>query len=193
MLDKEREAEIFEELNSRLRDNDIDLTIICVGGFVLSQYGMRSTQDIDGFYSTTHLIDEIIRSVGEDYGINTEDEVWLNNSVQGVNKWPPDEICKVLYSYSNLTILTPPLDYIAGMKIFSAREQDVEDVAEIFRKLDIRDPVAFLNRMEDYGLGYIDESILLETFGIAYGMDWLEEYFIKHEDEIAARIRDADT
>ena len=190
MLD--RENEIFEELNNRLKDAGIELAIICVGGFVLSHYGMRATQDIDGFYNTSHIIDEIIRSVGDDFGLNTEDEIWLNNSVQSLNRRPPEEICRPLYSYSNLTILTPPLEYIAGMKLISAREQDMEDVAAILRKLDIEDPVAFLDKVEGYGLGYFDESLLLEAFGTAYGMEWLEKYFIAHEEEITARVRESD-
>ena len=44
-----REEEIFNELNHRLQKKNIDLTVICVGGFVLIHYGLRTTHDIDFF------------------------------------------------------------------------------------------------------------------------------------------------
>ncbi len=36
----DQEKTVFEELNKRLRADDIELSMICVGGFVLSHYGM---------------------------------------------------------------------------------------------------------------------------------------------------------
>ena len=43
MFEKEKEA--FEELNRRLRQKEMNLTVICAGGYVLSRHGMRTTQD----------------------------------------------------------------------------------------------------------------------------------------------------
>ena len=40
-----REKDIFDELNRRLQEKGVDLTVICVGGFVLSHYGLRTTHD----------------------------------------------------------------------------------------------------------------------------------------------------
>ena len=187
----ENENEIFSELNNRLAENNFHLVVICAGGFVLSHYGMRATQDIDGFFKTNQRINQIIRSVGDYFGINTEDELWLNNSVQNLNAWPPDEICTLLYSFSNLKVLIPPLEYIAGMKLISAREQDVQDVGKILRKTGIDSPEVFLKIVESYGFSHIDESVLLEAFGLAYGMEWLENYYLTHEEEIHRRIRKA--
>ena len=185
----ENEQEIFEELNRRLKREGLNLTVICAGGFVLSHYGMRTTHDIDGFFQASNQIEAIIKDVGETFHINTEDELWLNNSVQNLNPPPPVEICTALYRFSNLTILLPPLDYIAGMKLCSARVQDIEDAASIIKKQQITDPVDLLSRCREYGFGSIDESVLLESFGIAYGMEWLEQYYIEHEEEINRRIR----
>ena len=77
-----REEEIFNELNHRLQKKNIDLTVICVGGFVLSHYGLRTTHDIDGFFQASNEVTGIIKDVGDVFGINTENELWLNNSVQ---------------------------------------------------------------------------------------------------------------
>ena len=182
------EKDLFEALNQRLYDANMSLEVICVGGFVLNHYGMRATQDIDGFYKSSKKLSRIIREVGEEFHVNTEDELWLNNSVQNMNHVPPKEICEELYVFSNLKVLIPPLDYVAGMKLVSARGQDIEDVAAILKKLNIESPEEFSDQIDLYGFPHIDESLLLEAFGIAYGMNWLEEYFIKHEEELHQRI-----
>ena len=185
------EREVFEELNSRLSDEELKLTVICAGGYVLSHYGMRNTQDIDGFFKSNQKIEQLIEEVGKKFGINTAEELWLNNSVQNMNERPPEDICEVLYDFSNLKVLIPPLDYVAGMKLSSAREQDVQDVGAIIRKLEINDPDELLNRLHRYGLFHVDESVLLESFGIAYGMEWLEKYYVEHEEELNRRFRES--
>ena len=178
------EFEIFKRLNDALEAEDIYLTIITVGGFVLSHYGMRTTQDIDGFYNATDRINQIIHDIGEEFEINTPDEVWLNNSVGNMNASPSEEICDKLYEFSNLKILMPPLEYIAGMKLQSARGQDIIDVSEIIKRINIETPEQLGNILKKYGLEGIDGSLLLEAFGQAYGMEWLEKYYIEHEREI---------
>ena len=183
------DEKLFQELNARLAKEGLSLTIICVGGYVLNRYGMRTTKDIDAFYADTQKINKIIYEIGNEYQVNTGDELWLNNSVQNMNRRPPEEICETLYDFSNLKVLSPPLDYIAGMKISSARGQDVEDVASIIKKLSIKDPDKLSQALKKYGFGDIDNSLMLEAFGLAYGMDWLEKYYIKHEKEILSKIK----
>jgi len=189
MFKKEKEA--FEELNRRLAQEDMKLTVICAGGYVLNRHGMRTTQDIDRFFQSNAVIDQMIREVGEKFGINTPEELWLNNSVQNMNEKPPENICEPVYDLSNLRVLSLPLDYIAGMKLSSAREQDIQDTAAILRKMNIQDPDDLMNRIHQYGFYHIDESVLLESFGIAYGMEWLEKYYLEHEEEINKRLRES--
>jgi len=178
------EHEIFAALNKRLGDAGITLEIICVGGFVLSHNGMRATQDIDGFYETNALIESIVREIGDEFSINNDDELWLNNSVQNMNIKPEVTICELLYEFSNLKVYLAPLDYVAGMKLESCREQDIIDVAAIVKLMSIEDPNALKEIFKNYGFDGFDESLILEVFGEAYGMEWLEEYYIKHEEEI---------
>lgn len=73
MFKKEKEA--FEELNRRLAQEDMKLTVICARGYVLNRHGMRTTQDIDGFFQSNAVIDQMIREVGEKFGINTPEEL----------------------------------------------------------------------------------------------------------------------
>jgi len=187
MIDKE--YKIFEEFNSQLKNENIHLTIICAGGFVLQHYGMRATVDIDAFYNETKEIRSIIRKTGDLLDINLADENWLKNSIQSMNEAPPKDICKVLYQFSNLQVLIPPLAYIAGMKLKSARAQDIRDVALILERLSIDSPEQFEKTLNDYGFINIDESLILEAFGTAYGFEWLEKYYIENEEAIIQKIK----
>ncbi len=62
------------------------------------------------------------------------------------------------------------------MKLKSMREQDVEDIGLIIKKLEIKSPDKLEKTLIQYDFVNIDISILLEAFSYAYGMDWLENY-----------------
>lgn len=110
---------LFEAFNTELAKENISLEIICVGGFVLEYYNLRGTQDVDAFYQEDAKIRSIIEKVGDDFGVNEPEELWLNNNVANMNRVPPRSICDKAFSYSNLTVFVPPLSYILGMKLES--------------------------------------------------------------------------
>ena len=174
----------FELLNEELANEGLNLALICVGDFVLEQHGFRTTQDIDAFYIETPKIKEIIYRVGEQLGLNTSEELWLNNSVANLNPQPPFEFCKVLYSFETLTTYTVSLDYLLGMKLTSAREQDLKDVGDIIRYRELQSPIALYKFLKKNGFKTVDFAYILEGFSRAYGMDWLREYFEKHQEEL---------
>lgn len=176
------------ELNRVLCENNINLSIICVGGYVLNYYGIRNTEDIDAFYDETPIVKTLIRQIGEKFNLNTADEYWLNNSVQNLNEAPPVKICKPIKTFSNLQLIAPPLEYIAGMKLVSGRERDIKDVAAILVRLEIDNLEKFRKTLNKFNFRSIDDSLLLEAFGIAYGMDWLERYYDENEDDIVKLI-----
>ena len=181
MINRDEEL-LFRILNQKLKEKDQFLDLICVGGFVMNHFAIRATMDIDSFYTTNKEIDAIIEEIGKEYELNPDDEIWLNNSVQNMNKKPPVEICDLLYDFSNLKVRIPPLEYIACMKLYSAREQDIKDVSQIIIKKKIELPEDMEKILEKYGFPEIDESVLLEAFGEAYGMEWLEDYYIQKYD-----------
>lgn len=181
-MDKRQVA--FELLNEELAKEGLNLSLICVGGFVLEHYGFRSTQDVDAFYKVTPEIKEIIYRVGEQLGLNTSEELWLNNSVANLNPQPPFEFCEVLYSFENLTIYTVSLDYLLGMKLTSAREQDLQDVGDIIKYRGLDSPIALYKFLRKNGFNTVDFAYILEGFSIAYGMDWLREFFEKNQEEL---------
>ncbi|MBF6626023.1 hypothetical protein IU402_05470 [Aerococcaceae bacterium zg-BR9] len=91
-MDKMRR--VFEALNHELFQANLRLTIICVGGYVLEYHGLRATQDVDAFYeenqkirksenqkirkSENQKINAIIARVGQQFNLNTNEELWLN-------------------------------------------------------------------------------------------------------------------
>lgn len=185
---KKNFEEAFKLLNERLKEDGESLHVTCAGGFVLSHYGLRITKDVDGFFNANRKIEAAIKDVGDMLGINEEDELWLNNSVQNLNAVPREDLCATLYDFSNLKVIMPPLEYMAGMKLTSARGQDIKDVAAIIKMLDTEDPLKFADDLKSLGFFKIDESLILEAFGEAYGMEWLEKFFTEHEADILARL-----
>lgn len=180
----DRRQVAFELLNEELTKEGLNLALICVGGFVLEQHGFRTTQDIDAFYIETPKINEVIYRVGQQLGLNTSEDVWLNNSVANLNPRPPFEFCEVLYSFENLTVYTVSLDYLLGMKLTSAREQDLKDVGDIIRYRELQSPIVLFKFLKKTGFKTVDFAYILEGFSRAYGMDWLREYFEKHQEEL---------
>lgn len=173
----------FKALNEELAKNNMTLDIICVGGFVLEYHGLRGTKDVDAFYQDSFALEQIIEKVGEKYHINTSDELWLNNSVANMNDIPPISDCEKLYSYSHLTVYAPSLEYILGMKAKSGRAQDIEDMGEIIKHLRLTSPFEVQKLISANGLGY-DFSDILEAFSLAYGMEWLEQFYIENQEEL---------
>lgn len=160
---------LFEALNTELAKENITLEIICVGDFVLEYYNLRGRQDVDAFYQENAKIRSIIEKVGDEFGVNEPDELWLNNNVANMNQIPPYSICEKVFSYSNLTILVPPLLYILGMKLESGRDRDKQDAGDIIRLVKILSLKEVINRLKEYGF-QSDLSLILEVFEIAYGM-----------------------
>ena len=69
------------------------------------------------------------------------------------------------------------------MKLSSGREQDIKDAGNIINKEELTSPLFLVQELKEYGFE-IDISLLLEAFGSAYGMDWLADYYQKHQEEI---------
>ena len=173
---------LFDALNAELVKEGLALKMICVGGFVLEYYNLRGTQDVDAFYQENAKIRSIIEKIGNDFSVNTPEELWLNNNVANMNRIPPLSICKKAYSYSNLTVFIPPLSYILGMKLESWRDRDRQDAGKIIKLLKITSIKNIVNELKKYGF-QPDISLVLEVFEIAYGMEWLAKYISEHHEE----------
>ena len=70
------------------------------------------------------------------------------------------------------------------MKLTSAREQDLKDVGEIIRYRGLSSPIALYKFLKKNGFKNVDFAYVLEGFSLAYGMDWLRNFFETHQEEL---------
>ena len=75
------------------------------------------------------------------------------------------------------------------MKLRSERELDIRDVAYIISYKKIKEPKSFKLQLEKYGFSDVDDSLILEAFSEAYGLEWLEKYYVREENEFLASIQ----
>ena len=175
---------VFKMLNDELAKHNLSFSLICAGGYVLQLNGYRGTIDVDAFFSSNSVIDNIIREVGDIFGINKPDELWLNNSLSNMNPEPPGKYCKIIHQFSNLTVLAVDLLYLVGMKLTSARGQDIKDVAEIIKITKELQLFELSRKLTEMGF-QIDISILLDAYGEALGMEWLEQFYNENEHKLS--------
>ena len=174
---------VFKQMNEELSQAGQMLVLICAGGYVMQLNGYRGTIDIDAFYDSNRTIEKIIRKVGDKFGINKPDELWLNNSIANMNPKPSDEYCEQVFRFSNLVIKAVSLTYLIGMKLESGREQDLMDVGDILKKSRNEKPFALLSEL--IGMKFdIDISGLLDAYEKAHGMDWLDEFYFNNQEDL---------
>jgi len=174
---------VFKLLNDELSKINHHLELICAGGYVMQLHGYRATVDVDAFYDSNEKINEIIRKVGDFFGINRPDELWLNSSISNKNLKPPMSHCEIRYQFSFLTVKTVNISYLTGMKLESGREQDLRDVSVIISRKKNTEPFSLFSELKEMGF-HIDVSMLLEAYGMAFGMDWLMKFYTENELEL---------
>ena len=59
----------------------------------------------------------------------------------------------------------------------------MRDVVEIIKKTKEQQPLELLEKLTETGF-VIDISILMDVYGEALGMEWLEQFYKKHENKI---------
>jgi hypothetical protein len=146
-------------------------------------HGYRGTVDVDAFYESNTLIDDIIKKVGDELNINRRDELWLNNSIANMNPTPSQEHCEIAYEFPNLLVKAVSIKYLIGMKLVSGREQDLIDVAAILKNENNEQPFELLTQLEIIGFS-VDISDLLDAFGTAHGIEWLDNFYGNNETKL---------
>jgi len=176
----------FELLNVELQEKDIELEITCVGGYVLQKHGFKYTLDIDAFYNSNTVVNDIIWNIGQKLKINYNNEPWLNNSVSNLNKTPPKKYIEAKHRYSNLIVNMVSLDYVVGMKIKSGRDQDIEDIGLIIKEN--KKSIIELEK-ELHSMGFSpDLSLLMDVYEKAFGLEWLTSYYESNESTLISNM-----
>ncbi|MCL2688681.1 MAG: DUF6036 family nucleotidyltransferase [Chitinispirillia bacterium] len=174
---------LFHRLNSALSEIGQQLELVCCGGYVMQLHGYKTTADVDAFFKTNAQIDKAIKKVGDEFGINMPDELWLNNSVANLNPIPPAVHQEPVLQLSNLTVKVVDIVYLMGMKLHSGRNRDIKDVAAVLTNDADKAPLELFETLRAIGFN-IDISTLLEAFGLARGLKWLSDFYMAHELEL---------
>jgi len=175
---------VFKRMNDELSLIGQSLKVLCAGGYVMQMNGYRGTADIDAYYESNQAIEAIIRKVGDEFGINQPDELWLNNAIANMNPQPPDEYCRLVHLFSNLVVEAVSIKYLIGMKLVTGRSQDVMDVGDILNRDNNVQPFELLSELESMEFD-VDISILLDAFERAHGMDWLDRFYRDNQGELS--------
>lgn len=59
--------QLFSRLNEKLSEENLQLHLHCVGGFVLEYYGMKATEDIDAFYESTEKLKKSFKKLVKNF------------------------------------------------------------------------------------------------------------------------------
>jgi hypothetical protein len=179
-------AQAFELLNEKLKENNMNLELICAGDYVLQLHGYKHTMDVVAFYDSNTKLNQIIWQVGNELSLNIEGEPWLNNSVSHMNRLPPKEYIESTKQFSNLIVNSLCLDYIVGMKLYSGQERDLDDVKSVIA---VEYKNFFEHKDELIEMGFdIDIALLLEAYEKAYGMDWLVDFYRRDSDKLIIKM-----
>ncbi len=131
LLDKNKLLQIFDYLNERLKENQLQLEITIYGGSIMTLvYDNRpATKDIDCVFSETNLklLDHILDLTRFAFNLP---EGWINEQIREPLKSILKEDRETYKVYSNLKILKPRAQQLLAMKILAARPEPAKDFVD---------------------------------------------------------------
>ena len=179
LLDKDKLSEIFDYINERLKENQLQLEITIYGGSIMTMvYDNRpATKDIDCVFSKTNLIllDNILELTK--FTFNLSDN-WINEEIKEPLKSLLKEDKEIYKTYSNLKILKPKAEQLLAMKILAARPEPAKDFIDAYilcKDLDITTKTELLDTVSDYApLALLGERQInfIKYLGEDLGYDW---------------------
>lgn len=133
LMDKKKLLEIFDYLNERLKENQLQLEITIYGGAVMTMvYDNRpATRDIDCVFSETNfkLLENILNTT--QFAFNLPDG-WINEEIKEPLKSIIKEDKETYKIYSNLKILKPKAEQLLAMKVLAARPEPAKDFIDAY-------------------------------------------------------------
>lgn len=179
LLDKNKLLQIFDYLNERLKENQLQLEITIYGGSIMTLvYDNRpATKDIDCVFSETNLklLDHILDLTRFAFNLP---EGWINEQIREPLKSILKEDRETYKVYSNLKILKPRAQQLLAMKILAARPGPAKDFADaciLCRDLNITEKSELLDIITKYiPLNLVGERQieLVKYLGEDLGYDW---------------------
>jgi predicted nucleotidyltransferase len=179
LMERDKLLEIFDYLNERLKENQLQLELTIYGGTVMTMvYDNRpATRDIDCVFSDVNqkLLENILEMTKFAFSLPQN---WINEEIKEPLKSIIKEDKETYKIYSNLKILRPKAEQLLAMKILAARAEPAKDFIDAFilcRDLNIRTKEELLKVVEKYlPLTLIGERQIrfIKYLGEDLGYDW---------------------
>lgn len=132
-LDRTTLLEIFDYLNERLKENQLQLEMTVYGGSIMTMvYDNRpATKDINCIFSEANnkLLNHVLELTGRAFGLPAG---WINDDINEPLSALLREDKEVHRCYSNLTILKPRAEQLLAMKILAARPEPAKDFVDAY-------------------------------------------------------------
>lgn len=137
LLDEPKIRQLLSELDSEVSEH-IAVELVLVGGAALALgWKFRSTGDLD--IISSNIPPEVRRAIeviGERNGLSAD---WMNDAakinIPNVHTLPADLM--PLYEGKRIRVLIPSAKFLLAMKLFSARERDINDCAFLLQQTEI--------------------------------------------------------
>lgn len=179
LLSKNDLLEIFNYLNQRLKENQLQLEITVYDGSIMTMvYDDRpAAKDVDCVFNNVNmsLFKNIIDTVK--FAFNLSDD-WINEEIKEPLKYLIKEEKEIYKNYSNLKILKPKAELLLAMKVLAARAEPSKDFVDAFllcKELDIKSKEDLMKIVLKYiPRGLIDERQItfIKYLGKDLGYDW---------------------
>ena len=179
LMDRDKLLQIFDYLNERLKENQLQLELTIYGGTVMTMvYDNRpATRDIDCVFSNVNqnLLENILEMTKFTFNLPKN---WINEEIKEPLKSIIKEDKETYKIYSNLKILKPKAEQLLAMKILAARPEPSKDFIDAFilcRDLNIKTKEKLLRVIEKYlPLALIGERQIsfIKYLGEDLGYDW---------------------
>jgi len=139
-MNKDTMKKYLCELNTLLKEENLYGEICIFGGsyITLMYKDDRMTNDIDSiFIRGKRQLLPLIKRIAQKYNIPMN---WLNDAVKETVEMSNKLTKNVYLAFSNLTIYTPPPQFILAMKVMSTRAEtkDFEDIKVLVKHLKIK-------------------------------------------------------
>lgn len=132
-MNREKLLQIFDYLNERLKENQLQLEITIYGGSIMTMvYDNRpATKDIDCVFSESNsmILDNILDMTKFTFGLK---DGWINDEIKEPLKEIIREDIETYKVYSNLKILKPRAEQLLAMKILAARSEPAKDFVDAY-------------------------------------------------------------
>ena len=179
LMDKDKLLDIFDYINERLKENQLELEITVYGGSIMTMvYDNRpATKDIDCVFSEINLklLDNILDLTKFAFNLSND---WINQEIKEPLKSLIKEDKETYRKYSNLNILKPKAEQLLSMKVLAARPEPAKDFVDAYilcKDLKVTTKEKLFDIISDYiPLKLLGERQIsfIKYLGVDLGYDW---------------------